>query len=171
MIPIPTPIILPSGSSGGPPPNARDMSAIAFGAGVISAALLGLRWVVWTRTGEYMCTLDSIDPRSDGCTRFGTSAYDLIHEMSGMFAWIMFGVAMLCGLLAGPFLATRRWVRSSWGPAMATYTLLAALMLAVPTPGPEFLDPIRTILVVCWALSLITYSVTGFRSLRPASVA
>lgn len=169
MIPIPTPIILPSGGGEGPPPNSRDISAIAFGAGVISAALLGLRWVVWTRTSEYMCTFDFTDPRRDGCSHFSTSAYDLIHEMSGMFAWIMFGVAMLCGLLACPFLATRRWVRSSWGPAMATYTLLAALMLAVPTPGPEYLDPIRNLLVVSWALSLIAYAVVGFRSLRHVS--
>ncbi|KMV15966.1 hypothetical protein ACT17_23030 [Mycolicibacterium conceptionense] len=175
MIPIPTPIILPSGSSGGRDPNAPEMAVASLVLTTVAAVLVGMRQWVYARTTDFVCTLDSLDVRRRGvdCVyrSLNDNSYDTVYGVSAMLAWVVFGTALLIGLLAGPFLASRRWVRSEWRLAMAMYTLLVAVILVMPSLGPEYLDPIRTALVVCWALSLITYSVTGFRSLRPESAA
>lgn len=162
---IPIPIIVPSGSSGGGGDlDARDAARVAIGLGGLTAVALILRWAVHTRTRDFLCALEYDDPRIVGCHKFEISSYDMIHDFAGFFGWMMFGIALILGLTAGPFLASRKWLKTSGLLALALYGSVAGGMILVPTPGPEYMDPIRVAMLVVWALSVIAYSVMGTRT-------
>ncbi|OHU47246.1 hypothetical protein BKG82_26695 [Mycobacteroides chelonae] len=159
---IPIPIVIPSGSSGaGGDPDAETTAWVAIALGALTGAALLLRWAVHTRTTDFLCALPHDDPRFVRCDKFAMSAYDMIHDCSGFFGWVMFAGALILGLVAGPFLASRKWLKTSGMLVLALYSSLACWMLVVPTPGPEYLDPIRVALLAVWAASLIAYLVWG----------
>ncbi|KRQ24567.1 MULTISPECIES: hypothetical protein [Mycobacteroides] len=162
---IPIPIVVPSGSSGeGRDPAASDLAIASLVFSAVTGLFMALRWLVRTRTSEFLCALEYDDPRRVGCDRFGMSSYDMIHDFSAVLGWTAFVFAFGIGLLAGPFLASRQWLRTSRGLAFALYAAIGALALIIPTPGPEYLDPIRYAMLVLWGLSVIAYSVMGLRA-------
>lgn len=162
---IPIPIIVPSGSSGeGSDPDASDLAGASLVCSAVTGLFMALRWLVRTRTSEFLCALEYDDPRRIGCDRFGMSNYDMIHDFAGVLGWAAFVLAFGIGLLAGPFLASRQWLWNSRGLALTLYSAIGALALIIPTPGPEYLDPIRLAILVLWGLSVIAYSVVGLRT-------
>ncbi|CPW92442.1 hypothetical protein [Mycobacteroides abscessus] len=162
---IPIPIIVPSGSSGeGGDPDASNLAIASMVFSVVTGLLIALGWLVRTRTSGYLCALEYDDPRRVGCDRFGMSNYDMIHDFSAVLGWCAFLLAFSIGLLAGPFLASRQWLWNSRGLALTLYATVGALALIIPTPGPEYLDPIRLAMLVLWGLSVIVYSVVGLRT-------
>lgn len=162
---IPIPIVVPSGSSGeGRDPAVSDLAIASLVCSAVTGLFMALRWLVRTRTSEFLCALEYDDPRRVGCDRFGMSSYDMIHDFSAVLGWAAFVFAFGIGLLAGPFLASRQWLRTSRGLAFALYAAIGALALIIPTPGPEYLDPIRYAMLVLWGLSVIAYSVMGLRA-------
>lgn len=163
---IPIPIIVPSGSSGGGggEPDASDLSVMSLVFSAVTGLFMALRWLVRTRTSEFLCALEYDDPRRVGCDRFGMSNYDMIHDFAGVLGWAAFILAFGVGLLAGPCLASRKWLQSSRGLALTLYAAIGALALIIPTPGPEYLDPIRLAMLALWGSSVIAYSVVGLRT-------
>lgn len=162
---IPIPIIVPSGSSGeGGDPDASNLAVVSLVCSAVTGLFMALRWLVRTRTSEFLCALEYDDPRRVGCDRYGMSTYDMIHDLSAWFGWAAFVIAFGVGLLAGPFLASRRWLRNSRGLALTLYAAIGALALIIPSPGPEYLDPIRLAMLALWGASVIAYSVVGLRT-------
>lgn len=162
---IPIPIIVPSGSSGeGGDPDAMVGAAASLVFSAVTGLFMAVRWLVRTRTQEFICALEYEDPRREGCERFSHSAYDMIYDLSALFGWAAFVLAFGIGLLAGPFLASRRWLWTSRGLALTLYVVIGALVLIIPSPGPEYLDPIRFAMLVLWGFSVIVYSVVGLRT-------
>ncbi|KMV15965.1 hypothetical protein ACT17_23025 [Mycolicibacterium conceptionense] len=146
------------------PGGSDKESWVVSGGAAVALAFLALRAYVRDRTTEVVCRAPGVD-YWDCWDDNHSSGYDAIHTIatgagigSGTFIFVVGVLSLPLSTLAG----VRRWGPSS----ITTFVLLAVLALALPTPGPEYLDPIRRLLIGAVALSAVAYTVIATVSRR-----
>ena len=148
--------------------SGSDEESWAISVGAIWAlACLALRAYVRDRTTKVVCRAPGVD-YWDCWDDHHSSGYDAIYTIAsgaGIGAGTFF---LVLGVLSLP-LYTLAGVRR-WGPSsITTFLLLSFLAVVLPTPGPEYFDPIRRLLIGGVLLSLVAYAVIATVSRRGES--